>query len=405
MKSPSPSAQLASVNRLTHARSETADSANRRARLSTHRGCSAAKLKGNLGLTALVLLGLIASPRLPLHAADSPTYIPFQGRLTDQAGNTYTNGQYTILFQLYNQPVGGQPIWLERHDKVGVINGLVNVFLGSITPLTNVTFDTTKHLGITIDADNIPNTPEPEMIPRQMIIPAFWAKNSEKLNGFDWGAITVGGLNNPLLGKIAGNKIETGGITSSQIADHAIASNHLVPGSVLGAILDRSVLAKQIALSTLTSNEIAPNAISFDRLALRQRGTNLLNGEIATSAELFDTSPQTGGWAPNELVVTLNASGRPVVVALVSSANPSASRNSPSYIKANANTGILQFLRDNIPVNNGYLIPKGDGIPASSFWTVDFLAQPGPHSYRVQFDSTDGVTYQAYRVRLIAFEL
>src|SRR5262245_47145362 len=99
----------------------------------------------------------------------SPQLIPFQGRLTDQQGTVYTNGQYTIVFNIYNEAVGGTPVWgPERHQQVGVINGMINVFLGSITPLSGQDFSTTKYLGVTIDADNNQNTADPEMIPRQM---------------------------------------------------------------------------------------------------------------------------------------------------------------------------------------------------------------------------------------------
>lgn len=143
-------------------------------------------------------------------AAPSPTLIPFQGRLTNPQGVAYTTGQYTISFTLYDQPVGGTVLWAETHAKVGVINGMVNVFLGSIVPFDNpgqgrppVTFAETRHLGITIDADNNPNTADPEMVPRQMIIPAFWAKfaeNADTLDGYDWNnpapgvTVPVGGV-------------------------------------------------------------------------------------------------------------------------------------------------------------------------------------------------------------------
>jgi len=125
-------------------------------------------------------------PFFPSLAADSPLLIPFQGRLTDQQGVEYSGGQYTLTFRLYDQAVGGTPIWTETHNNVGTINGMVNVFLGSITSLSNVNFAVQKHLGITIDVDGNPNTADPEMVPRQMIIPTFSAKNSEKLDSYDW---------------------------------------------------------------------------------------------------------------------------------------------------------------------------------------------------------------------------
>lgn len=206
---------------------------------------------GPLARSFVLLLHVFASLRLcvPACAAESPTVIPFQGRITDQSGNTYTSGQYTILFQFYNQAVGGQAVWQERHDKVGVVNGLVNVFLGSINTLTSVDFSTTKHLGITIDADSNPNTPEPEMVPRQMIIPAFWAKTAETtrlaqtavtaqnataLNGFDWTWLLADGAQSPQNGFLSPKLIKPTSITSQQIAPNSISQTNLSPRSIVG---------------------------------------------------------------------------------------------------------------------------------------------------------------------------
>ncbi len=185
-----------------------------------------------------------------MFAAESPRLIPFQGRLTDQQGNAYSNGQFTVLFQLYDGPVGGTPSWSERHEKVGVMNGMVNIFLGSISSLANQSFSETRHLGITIDADNNPNTPDPEMVPRQMIIPAFWAKQSEnsaKLNGYDWSVILASGTN-PATGTIPGGKLQPQTITATQIAPSTIT-------------------ASQIAANAVTSNQIAVGQINASHLS------------------------------------------------------------------------------------------------------------------------------------------
>ena len=182
--------------------------------------------------SSLVIFFLCALASLALCVesfAQSPMLIPFQGRLTNPQGVPYTNGQYSVIFNLYDQPVGGTVLWNETHQKVGVINGMINVFLGSINTLTNVDFSQARHLGITIDADGNPNTPDPEMVPRQMIIPAFWAKNSEKLAGYDWSAIMVGG-NNPVTGYIPGSKIQATSISSNQIAAGSVSANNLSPG-------------------------------------------------------------------------------------------------------------------------------------------------------------------------------
>ena len=159
-------------------------------------------------LLGLLLLSSVILQPSAFSQSASPQVIPFQGRLTSQAGVAYTSGQYSIIFNLYSTAVAGTTLWTERHEKVGVTNGMVNVFLGSINAFSNMTggadFSTVKYLGITVDVDNNPATADPEMVPRQMIIPAFWAKqadnatNATKLSGFDWSSMFVDASNNPL---------------------------------------------------------------------------------------------------------------------------------------------------------------------------------------------------------------
>jgi hypothetical protein len=196
--------------------------------------------------TRLILL-LVALATGILRAQNvSGTLIPFQGRLTDQLGTPRTNGTYTLVFNLYDQAVGGSNLWTERHERVGVVNGMVNVFLGSITSLDGqapgvpgVDFSSTRYLGITVDADNNSNTSDPEMVPRQMIIPAFWARNSDNsrlLAGADWSSILVSG-NNPSNGFIRGVKIQPNSITGGQIAPRAIGATALAPGAVTSAAI------------------------------------------------------------------------------------------------------------------------------------------------------------------------
>jgi len=201
-------------------------------------------LSGTL-MVALLLVAITAAAQQP-----SPRLIPYQGRLTDQQGRAYTNGQFTLLFNLYNQAVGGTPIWTERHEKVGVINGMVNVFLGSITPLDTVDFSTTKHLGITVDADDNPATTEPEMVPRQMIIPSFWSKYSEdsaKMAGYDWSSLLVSG-NNPTTGLLRGNKIQPASITSALLAPNSVSSSAISDDAVLYRHLANDALPKYFNL-------------------------------------------------------------------------------------------------------------------------------------------------------------
>lgn len=200
----------------------------------------------------LLLTLLLASVALS-HAAPAPTLIPFQGRLTDQQGAPYNTGQYTLIFNLYDQAVGGNVLWTETHQKVGVINGTVNVFLGSINAaLASVDFSQSRYLGITIDADNNPNTPDPEMVPRQMIIPAIYSKqagNTFTLAGFDWSAVMTS--TNPATASLRSDKFPTGGIQSQHIAANAVTSTQLASGSVGSNHLASSILDQLVPAGTI----------------------------------------------------------------------------------------------------------------------------------------------------------
>ncbi|MCL4785194.1 MAG: tail fiber protein [Verrucomicrobia bacterium] len=136
---------------------------------------------------------------------------------------------------------------------------MINVFLGSITSLDPVDFSQVVHLGITIDADNNPATSDPEMMPRQMIIPAFWAKNAEKLAGQDWTPIF--GVNSPL-GELPASKIQTQGITTDRIATNAITTDKIAPGAIQTSdIGDGQITVEKLAPSFQLDTVIPPGTI------------------------------------------------------------------------------------------------------------------------------------------------
>ena len=211
------------------------------------------------------ILTLFALATLVVCAADSQRLIPFQGRLTNQQGVPYTEGRYTIVFNLYDTPVGGTALWTERHESVGLINGMVNVFLGSITDLSGQDFSKMRYLGITIDADGNANTPDPEMVPRQMIIPAFYAKDSEKLQGADWSAILANGSTDPRTGYIAGARLAEKGIATDKLADNGVTTEKIKDGNVTSAkIASQSILPSHLspaALNDLASAFLPPGVI------------------------------------------------------------------------------------------------------------------------------------------------
>jgi len=85
-----------------------------------------------------------------LAQSPAPKLLPFQGRLTDQTGVAVSNGVRLVQFKIYEVPTGGSPVWAGELHRTTVNGGLVNVRLGSKTPL-NFDFDRQLYLEITVD--------------------------------------------------------------------------------------------------------------------------------------------------------------------------------------------------------------------------------------------------------------
>jgi len=112
-------------------------------------------------VSGLMLLMVLGSAGLALAGGPLPTGLPYQGRLTDNAGAPI-NGARDLTLSLYNSI--GTLIYSETQSGVSVVNGFFKVEIGLGTPVSGVwswnlfqTYD--LYLGITVGAD-------PEMTPR-----------------------------------------------------------------------------------------------------------------------------------------------------------------------------------------------------------------------------------------------
>ena len=136
---------------------------------------------GRLAVAALALL-MGGAPAL----AQSPRLIPFQGRVTDGAGQPL-QGVYRVTFVIYDEATGGEALFTESHADVSVIAGQINVLLGSLVSLDDpngdqntadaVSFDGAQRprfLGVKVGADT-----NQEMVPRHQLVPSFHARTAD----------------------------------------------------------------------------------------------------------------------------------------------------------------------------------------------------------------------------------
>src|SRR4030066_778057 len=99
----------------------------------------------------IFLIVLISFSSINIFSQVIPKLISYQGVLKDASGNIVT-GDFAMTFKIYNDPTGGSALWTEIQPAVAVANGLFNVQLGSITPITTVPFNRIHFLGITVGA-------------------------------------------------------------------------------------------------------------------------------------------------------------------------------------------------------------------------------------------------------------
>ncbi|MBI3193147.1 MAG: hypothetical protein HYZ34_01620, partial [Ignavibacteriae bacterium] len=90
--------------------------------------------------------------------AQIPKKISYQGVLTISAGTPATDGNYTLAFNVFENPTGGTSLYTEAHASVPVSRGTFKVILGSVTTLT-LPFDRTYFLEMTVTSG--PNVSSP----------------------------------------------------------------------------------------------------------------------------------------------------------------------------------------------------------------------------------------------------
>ncbi len=111
-------------------------------------------MRSSLTVLTLVLIIMAAS----VSVADVPTLINYQGRLTNTGGEP-VDAVVDILFSICSDSLGSACAWSELQEDVEVTDGLFNVKLGSVTPITDLVFSSAERwLGINVGGEAMPYT-------------------------------------------------------------------------------------------------------------------------------------------------------------------------------------------------------------------------------------------------------
>ena len=83
----------------------------------------------------LLLVVVVGMTTATLYA-DVPKMINYQGVLTDLDGEPL-NTTVNMEFAIYDDSLGGTPIWSELHESVVTTNGRISIVLGSMDTIRN----------------------------------------------------------------------------------------------------------------------------------------------------------------------------------------------------------------------------------------------------------------------------
>ncbi len=132
----------------------------------------------------------------------TPTSLNYQGRLTTAGGMTVPDGSYSVVFTIYNAAIGGTSKWTET-QSVTTSGGLFAVLLGTVTPVTDTVFSSTKrYLGVRVGAD-------PELSPRTSLVTVPFAYRVSTIDGSSGGSIS-GNINLDSSAATTGNIVKGG---------------------------------------------------------------------------------------------------------------------------------------------------------------------------------------------------
>jgi hypothetical protein len=130
---------------------------------------------------SLILAGLVLVSSSSQAAV--PQLINFQGRLTNDAGDTLDT-TVAMVFSVYDAPSLGGVFWRETQTSVAVVGGTFNIFLGSVEPLHDSVFRfADRYLGVKVGDD-------PELTPRTRLVSVAYAHRASTVDGASGGAIT-----------------------------------------------------------------------------------------------------------------------------------------------------------------------------------------------------------------------
>ena len=158
-----------------------------------------------VGLALALVVGIIICA-VAMAVADIPRLLTYQGRLTDDSGNPVADGDYILVFDMYDDSTAGTLRWVET-QTVTVLDGLFNVQLGVTETLDEGLFASYPNLFLGLNISG-----QPQMAPRTRLTSS----------AFSFHALSVAD------NAIASSAIENGSISTEDIGQNGATDDQVL---------------------------------------------------------------------------------------------------------------------------------------------------------------------------------
>ncbi|MGE3800630.1 MAG: tail fiber domain-containing protein [Candidatus Kapaibacterium sp.] len=256
----------------------------------------AGKTIGTLGFfLSLFLLTL----HLESWGQNIPEQFSYQGILVDKDGIVYPDGNYQLTFRLYDQPVGGAPLWEERLQVI-LSQGVFDAILGETLPF-DISFDRKYWFGITL-AGEVEMSPRLPLLSVPYALSALTAQQAESISPDATGLVrSINGLQGDL--KIRGEGDVAINVVGDTISIAALFER-LPQGNQSGEVMRWNEGARTWEpgeITVATSPRILGDGKSATPLDIAQMG--------ATDGQVLTWDEGAGVWRPG----TIEENERPVI--------------------------------------------------------------------------------------------
>lgn len=200
------------------------------------------------------ILLLILLPIITL--AQIPQTMNYQGRLEDNSGNPVSDGNYTIVFTIYDAATNGNSFWTETRT-VTTEDGFFNLTLGESTAI-NISTEQQVWLNISIGGNNL--------TPRTKLSGSLSSLSTKSIENTATAGNTV----------VTSINSSTGGIDAVKIADGSISDTEFqmldgVGSALVGESDSQTLTNKTINSSnntiTIDASDIATGTLADARIA------------------------------------------------------------------------------------------------------------------------------------------